>query len=335
MQITVKSVCRLHLGFLDLRGDLGRSYGSIGVALRIPRTIVTADRAEHLIIENGNRNRIMALVERFSQHYRVQPKVRIRLLDTIPEHSGLGSGTQLALAVATVLAMLYDIEADPYGISSIMGRGKRSGVGIAGFESGGFIIDSGRKSASPDGFEALPKVIFRHDFPADWCFVLAIPERTKGLSGGEEDQAMSHLKPSRKISEEICRLTQIKLLPSLIDRDIVEFGEALTEIDIRNGMFFEGVQGGIYRGQRSSNLLQCMLDCGAYGGGQSSWGPTIYGLVEIVKAQHVADKVRDFFIEQGMSGKVLVSHGSNKGAEISMQRESSNVDWRAAVTGIG
>ncbi len=318
MQITVKTVCRLHFGFLDLAGDLGRSYGSIGVALENPRTVVAATDAERLIIESGDRKRILHFVRRFSEHYQVQAAARIQLLESIPEHSGLGSGTQLALAVTTALAKICSIDTDARRLSSIMGRGKRSGVGIACFESGGFIIDASRKTTRTGSLGTPPNIIFRHDFPTEWCFVIVIPQTEKGLFGREEDRAMSCLNSSRKISEEICRLTQIKLLPSLIERDIEEFGSALTEIDLRTGMFFEEIQGGIYGGKLSRNLVEFMLRSGAHGAGQSSWGPAIYGLVGETKALELAKKMKDFLSRKNVRGEVFVSRCSNRGAQITV-----------------
>src|SRR3974390_1456545 len=156
MLITVKTGCRLHLGFLDLTGDLGRIYGSIGVALENPKTVITVTETEELIIENGNRKKIFDFVEKFSKYYQVQPTVRIHLLESIPEHSGLGSGTQLSLAVATALAKICNIDADVRELSSIMGRGKRSGIGIAGFQFGGFIMDAGRKGVRLKDFDIPP-----------------------------------------------------------------------------------------------------------------------------------------------------------------------------------
>src|SRR3974390_471278 len=175
MLITVETVCRLHLGFLDLTGDFGRLYGSIGVTLENPKTVITITEAKELIIENGNRKKILDFVQKFSKHYQVQPTVRIHLLESIPEHSGLGSGTQLALAVATALAKICNIDADARELSGIMRRGKRSGIGIAGFQFGGFIMDAGRKSVHLDDLDTPPKIIFRCDFPTDWCFVVVIP----------------------------------------------------------------------------------------------------------------------------------------------------------------
>ena len=319
MRITVKTGCRLHLGFLDLTGDLGRLYGSIGVSLDNPGTVVTAERSRQFIIENNNNGEktIKDIVLRFSRHYRLQPLTKIHLVDGIPKHSGLGSGTQLALAVATALARMFDIDASAREISVIMERGKRSGVGIACFEAGGFIVDSGRKNAGKESV-GPPSVIFRHDFPADWCFVIAIPETQRGLFGRDEENAMNKLNPSTRISEEICRLTQMKLLPALIDRDIVEFGEALTEIDVRTGMYFEQTQGGIYREAITKDLVSLMFECGVHGVGQSSWGPTIYGLVEEHRAQFTADKVRNFLAERKIGGEALVSHCRNRGAEITV-----------------
>lgn len=315
MRVTVKTVCRLHFGFLDLKGDLGRSYGSIGVALENPRTVVAATKAERLIVETKEKKQISALVRRFSSYYQVQPTVRIQLLESIPEHSGLGSGTQLALAVTTALAKICCMDAEVRRLSDIMGRGKRSGVGIGGFEAGGFIIDAGRKSTPAGSSDTAPKVVFRHDFPPDWQFVIVIPQTQKGLSGGAEDKAMNGLNPSRKISEEICRLTQIQLLPSLIEKDIEEFGAALTEIDLRTGMFFKEVQGGIYRGELARNLINFMLRSGAHGAGQSSWGPAIYGLVHETSAHELAQKMKDFLFRNNVRGQVFVSRCNNKGAE--------------------
>jgi beta-ribofuranosylaminobenzene 5'-phosphate synthase len=318
MQITVKTVCRVHFGFLDLCGDLGRLYGSIGIALDNPRTIVKATKANRLITENGSEKKIGGFLKRFSQHYRVQPAAKIQLMDSIPEHSGLGSGTQLALAVLTALAKICEIDVDVREMAGITGRGKRSGIGVACFETGGFIIDSGRKSASKDTVGTPPTVIFRHDFPADWCFVLVIPETAQGLSGREEDEAMKCLNSSGRISEEICRLTQVKLLPSLIEKDIEEFGKALTEIDLRTGRCFEKAQGGIHGGKIAEDLVEFMLQYGAYGAGQSSWGPTIYGLVDERKGQIIAAGVKDFLAKKNVSGRVFLSHCSNRGAEVTV-----------------
>ncbi len=45
MKIVVKTPARLHLGMLDLNGELGRRFGSIGVAISRPNVVVEATRA--------------------------------------------------------------------------------------------------------------------------------------------------------------------------------------------------------------------------------------------------------------------------------------------------
>ena len=321
MRITVKTGCRLHLGFLDLTGDLGRLYGSIGVSLENPGTTVTAVNSSRLVLENTNSNgqTILDVVSRFARHYRLEPAARIHVEDNIPRHSGLGSGTQLALAVSTALARMFRIDASVRELSGVVDRGRRSGVGIAGFERGGFIVDAGRRNGGKDAVAAPPSVTFRQDFPTDWCFVIVIPETAeRGLSGSDEENVMRGLHPAGRISEEICRLTQMKLLPALVDRDIVEFGEAITEIDIRTGMYFEKTQGGIYKETGTKDLVKFLLDRGVHGVGQSSWGPTIYGLAEVDKAQAVADGAKDFLADRNLDCEAFVSRCRNTGAEITV-----------------
>src|ERR1700680_1975654 len=43
--VTVTAAARLHLGFLDLNGGLGRRFGSIGLAIDAPRTRLTISSA--------------------------------------------------------------------------------------------------------------------------------------------------------------------------------------------------------------------------------------------------------------------------------------------------
>ena len=43
--MTVTASARLHLGFLDLNGELGRSFGSFGLAISDLRTRVVISRA--------------------------------------------------------------------------------------------------------------------------------------------------------------------------------------------------------------------------------------------------------------------------------------------------
>ena len=142
-----------------------------------------------------------------------------------------------------------------------------------------------------------------------------------GLSGEAEKEAFRRVKASKKISEEICRLIQVKLLPSLRLEDIEGFGSALTEIDKRTGLYFEKAQGGVYRERIAPKMIECMLQSGAYGAGQSSWGPALYGLVRKKESEAVAEHMRNFLARNEMKGVVFVSPCNNAGARVDVKQE--------------
>ena len=103
-------------------------------------------------------------MEHFLKKYNVNPQVSINIRQTIPEHVGLGSGTQLSLAAATALVKLFRMNNSVESLAHAMGRGQISGVGTALFKQGGFVVEAGLKSQGskldPQASENLPPVIF-------------------------------------------------------------------------------------------------------------------------------------------------------------------------------
>lgn len=320
MRVSVTTGCRLHVGFTNLSEDVGRCYGSIGVALDSPTTTVVLRTDDTLRVVGDGQNQIEEYARRFCHHFAVEPRVSIEVRERISEHSGLGSGTQFALALGTGLARVLGLQVDIHDVASAVGRGRRSGIGVAAFQTGGFIIDAGHKK-HPRGARMTPTVIFRRDFPLTWRFVVAIPGAKWGLNGQSEERVFKALSPPVRISEEICRLTQLKLMPALVEEDIEEFGSALTAIDRKTGLYFESVQGGIYGEGEAARIIDVMLRAGAFGAGQSSWGPAVYGLVDEARLTRVEDEVRGFVEERGVGGRVFVAKGRNRGAQIEVDTE--------------
>lgn len=320
MIVRIKTSSRLHLGFMDLNGNLGRRYGSIGVSLSAPCTEISVQKHSHLAIQNATEylaQRLTACVQDFAKHYQINPNVLIQVHNSIPEHKGLGSGTQIALAISTALVHTYGIKATARDLSSVLGRGKRSSIGLQSFEHGGLIIDSGKKldhNGTP--ISDPPETLFRFDFPDEWKFVVIVPEEKQGLSGEQEKKAIGKLKPSKEISEKICRMVMMQLLPSFMSRDIDKFGNSLTELDRQTGLFFKPVQGGIYSEKLSYTLIEHLLASGAYGAGQSSWGPTVYGLTLKEDSDLLADKMRVYLEKNKVKGSVMVASVCNLGADI-------------------
>jgi beta-RFAP synthase len=316
--IEVSTPARLHLGLLDTNGGLGRLFGSIGIAIKEPIVRLQAWPADDLWIEGLEADRVAAYARRFMTHYALEGGARLELLAAIPAHVGLGSGTQLALAVGAALARLHGQQPSLTELALVMGRGVHSGIGINTFAQGGFILDGGQRmdrnrSAAP----AVPPTLVRCPVPDDWRFIITIPEVEKGLSGEQETKAFRQLPkaPAGRVAK-MCRLLVMKMLPALIEADSTTFGQALTEIQRLVGASFAPVQGGDFADPLADRLIRFMLQQGAAGAGQSSWGPAVYGLVAgSAAARRLEDEVRQFLAGAGR-GQVFCVQPDNHGARI-------------------
>jgi beta-ribofuranosylaminobenzene 5'-phosphate synthase len=316
VKVYVKTPARLHLGLIDLSGDLGRLFGGLGVGINRPNVILEAQPAERLAVTGEKTEQVKTLANRFFETYNVKANVSINVKKVIPEHAGLGSGTQLSLAVATALAKLFNVKATVQELAETMGRGQRTSVGTTIFEQGGFVVDGG-KSTSKNSF---PATIFRQPFPQDWVFVVAIPNVQKGLAKIEETAALKALSPMKaEDAGRMCRLTMMKLLPALVECDIKSFGEALTQIQIVIGDYFAEVQGGTYSSRTATEGIALLQKLGAYGAGQSSWGPAFYGLTQKEKAREIELKIKAF-LKKSVGGQVFVAKANNRGAYIKVTR---------------
>jgi len=75
-------------------------------------------------------------------------------------------------------------------------------------------------------------------------------------------------------------LVLMAMLPAVVDSDVSTFGRALSEVQRINGGWFKAAQGGTFAPGATTDLIHRMQEWGAAGVGQSSWGPTVYGVVE-------------------------------------------------------
>jgi beta-ribofuranosylaminobenzene 5'-phosphate synthase len=318
VKVYVKTSARLHMGLIDLNGNIGRIFGGLGVGIKYPNVILEAQQAEALCVTGEKIEQVKALAQRFFDFYRIKAKAKIYVKQTIPEHVGLGSGTQLALAVATALAKLFNVKASTAELALAMGRAKRSGIGTTVFEKGGFVVDGGKTVKNNAAVtECFPPPIFHMPFPEKWTFVVAIPNTKKGLSKDAEIAAFNQLPPmpAEKVGE-ICRLIMLKLLPALVEQDIKSFGEALTQIQIIVGTHFAPAQGGTYSSETTTEGIHLLQKLGVHGVGQSSWGPTFYGLCQNEKEAEVMQEKIRAFLNNGVGGQVFTTKANNKGVTI-------------------
>jgi len=316
VKVYVKTPARLHFGLIDLNGDLGRFFGGLGVGINKPNVILEAQPSEKLSVFGEKNELVKSLAKRFLETYGIKAKASINVKQAIPEHSGLGSGTQLSLAVATALSKIFNIDASTQKLAEIMGRGQRTSVGTTVFEQGGFVVDGG-KCTGRNGF---PATILRQPFPQDWSFVVVVPDVSKGLARNEEAAAFEALPPMTAAEAgRMCRLTMMKLLPSLVEGDIKSFGEALTQIQSVIGDYFAAIQGGTYASQIVADGIELLQKLEAYGTGQSSWGPAFYGLTIKEEAKEIRLKMQAF-LDGSVGGQVFVAEANNRGAYIKITK---------------
>src|ERR687895_73961 len=123
--IFVETPARLHFGVLDLRGRLGRSFGGLGAAIPCPSLLLEGARDGAISAEGPDGDRAAEFARRFLAYHGLPGGARLVVHRAIPSHVGLGSGTQLGLAVARVLAGLHRLDLDPVTLARSVDRGRR------------------------------------------------------------------------------------------------------------------------------------------------------------------------------------------------------------------
>jgi beta-ribofuranosylaminobenzene 5'-phosphate synthase len=295
--VFVETPARLHFGVLDLGGRLGRCFGGLGAAIPSPSLLLEAGPSDEVTAQGPDAERAREFADRFLSYHRVGGGVRLTIQKAIPSHAGLGSGTQLGLAVARALAELHGLPRDPIELARATSRGKRSAIGTWTFALGGFIVEGGRK---PDTEELAP-LLARYPIPDTWRYVVAVPSGPRGLSGEAEARAFEELPPppDREV-ERVSHLVLMQLLPALVEADLPSFGQALSAVQRITGSWFAQQQGGVFAPGETEELIANMAGWGAAGVGQSSWGPAAYGLVESVQAgSELASRVRQAIGDRG------------------------------------
>jgi beta-RFAP synthase len=262
-------------------------------------------------VEGEDAARAADFARQFITHHRITGGVHLQIHRALPSHVGLGSGTQLALAVARALAELYDRDTEPRALTRSVGRARRSAIGTWTFAGGGLVVEGGRRK---DRDECGP-LITRLLFPETWRCVVAVPDGSPGISGAEEAEAFARLPmPPEHDVERVAHLVLLTLLPSVADGDLQTFGRALTEIQHITGQWFAPVQGGTFAPGPSADLVRRLAEWGADGVGQSSWGPAVYGIIDGAEpAARLAQRAREVL---GPSGRVWEGPFRSEGARV-------------------
>jgi beta-ribofuranosylaminobenzene 5'-phosphate synthase len=289
-ETVVTAPARLHFGMLDPAGIGARRYGGCGVAVESPRVVVAVGlRSGDEVIANGwQAERAAAFARRARAAFGLRGGVGVDVREAIPPHVGLGSGTKLGLAIARGVAELAGVSAGSEELADASGRGARSSVGSWTFAAPGLVVEAGVRD-----HDSISPLVARHPMPERWRCILALPVGVEGLSGNAEERFFSSLHADGvAIEPRVSRLVLTALLPGLVTEDIGEFGAALSDIQREIGSMFAAGQGGVFH-PRAAPVVDALLSLGVGAVGQSSWGPSVYGIVDgPERAADVADRLR-------------------------------------------
>jgi beta-ribofuranosylaminobenzene 5'-phosphate synthase len=318
--VRVSAGARIHAGFCNLSLSHERLYGSLGVALASPRVVVRASPADAVDCEH--------------EVAREYAQVACELLgvsgatvvveQSLDRHVGLGSGSQLACATLAAVARAHGHEPRVRERAPALGRGGRSGVGVAAFESGGTILDAGHPTGrftaeepEPGSWE-VPAVVARHDTPAHWRFLLVRPAVDRGRHGGAEESSIRRAvraadpEPADRVAGVVLR----RVLPAVTEGDHERFGAALQEVGRLNGTWYVGEQGGVYRPPAGDIVESLSGAASVAGAGQSSWGPTVYGVTDADHADRAREAGERALAAADADGEVRVVAPDNEGATV-------------------
>lgn len=317
MTVRVSAPARLHFGFLDLNFSLGRRFVGLGMAVDAPATVLSLTRASTgtLDAEGPESSRAGDHLARLVAEHGARSGFRLVVERAIPPHAGLGSGTQLALAVAAAYAALEEPAAEATHLARELGRAERSAIGFAAFRAGGVVLDGGR---GPD--TEVPPIISRLPFPEDWRLLLVFDGARVGVHGEAERAAFAAMPPfPEDASAALCRLVLVQALPALAERDFDRFAAVIGELQARVGDHFAPAQGGRYASADVADVLAWLGREGHAGLGQTSWGPTGFCLApDTVTAERLAETARRRYADRPQLSFAVV-RGRNSGARITVR----------------
>jgi len=313
MSVDVIAPSRLHFGLLSFGQAVGRQFGGAGVMIDQPGLHLRVSPHDTFVASGLLADRVERVMRRFAESLKLRslPACHIEVLAAPPQHQGLGTGTQLALAVvAGFNALRGNTPQAPAELARLSGRGARSAIGTYGFVHGGLLMESGKlpgESLSPLERRVLP--------PGDWRFVSVLSQRESGISGDAEQHAFARLPPvpsetAAALREELPR----RLFPAAEQGDFAAFSESLYRYGYTAGMCFAAQQGGAFATARVAKLVATIRSLDVAGVGQSSWGPTVFAAVESPAAAdrlverlraHLRDDERAIVAEVNRDGAII------------------------------
>jgi beta-ribofuranosylaminobenzene 5'-phosphate synthase len=254
--------------------------------------------------------------------------IKITIWDFLYSHMGLGSKTQMALAIAKAIILILDLadELDIETLTDMVGRGGTSGIGYRSFESGGFILDCGHRFGKDQEKQTfLPssasnakpaRTILRYNFPQDWHILVVILNVPAGASNLEEVNIFQkHCPIPIEEVQQVSHHILMQLLPGIIEKDLTSFGKAIKSI---RQLGFKKIEVSLQH-DKVKELIQ-FLEENSKCASMSSFGPTVFSIFESeTEAKLIHEKIKEKFSDLGFTSYLTAAN--NSGAQIEITPE--------------
>ena len=213
--------------------------------------------------------------------------VRITVRDQFPAHTGLGSGSQIALATARAISKLYGKPLPGHDACPVDRSRRNIGNRHGCIRSRG--VHHRRRPhvwIGPDKTDFRPSsasrgirpaaVTVRHEFPPDWGILLVVPDLPAGANGSASSTSSGSSARSRfQRCRSLCHEVLMRMLPGIAEQDLDLFGSSINAVQ---GLGFKKVEIGL-QPQEIPGLLDVLRQAGAARSGHEFvWAYPLRGL---------------------------------------------------------
>jgi len=303
-EVKIVANSRLHFGFLNLKSSSPYSYGGMGLSIAKHPTILRVSRASKF--ESNLKKTLRDKIFTFLCNNSLSKKIRIDCIESPQKHIGLGSGTQLILAIEEAISKFYRFNEN----INFFKRNYRSGVGINSYKNGGFIVDSPKNNLLTN------EIIFKAKFPKEWKIILLFDSKAKGLHGSSENRFFS-ADTTISLRKKLSDLTLNEIIPSIIYKDFDTFARSLTKFQELNSLFYSSIQKSSYLSHDIHKVIKKISMKFNVAAGQSSWGPTSYMLIESKNIQNGIISILDNIISMYNNLSYEIVPAKNSGRKLS------------------
>ena len=334
MKFQIRSPSRLHLSLIDLNGSLGRIDGGFGFALDNPNYVIEFNDGDESLVNKGEKfiffgpdeylKHVQLIISKLESKFNVKyENIKIIVKKSILPHVGLGSKTQFLLSIAKGLCYLKNINLTIKEMATLVERGGTSGIGYQIFQEGGFILDLGhsfgengeKTTFMPSSVSKAPPAMefFHHIMPENWIILLIIPNLKQGANNIEERNIFQEYTPiPLQDVEKISHRILMQIVPSIINKDLDNFAEALWFI---NNHGFKKIEIGLQH-ECISKLIQDLYSTFKVPVGISSFGPGVFVITDSEKKSkeiydYISSRLEDPLISPG--GKIIQTKPNNSG----------------------